>query len=116
MDLEIKQIYSTDISDSPPDLHNFSVRLYVEIGEKNKAGAETFHFTVTSPSGLQTEMISGHGFRHLRGYILMEKFAWQVVHRAIENLLDQARSRKTWDETISYLNRYGIYDSEDLNI
>ena len=45
----------------------------------------------------------------------MNKFDWDVIYRAIENLINHARSRKDWDEVISYFNRYGWYDSEDMD-
>lgn len=45
----------------------------------------------------------------------MNKFDWDVIYRAIENLINHARSRKDWNEVISYFNRYGRYDSEDMD-
>jgi immunity protein 8 of polymorphic toxin system len=113
MDLEIKQIYSPDFDSYPDDSHNFSVSLYVDIGEKGKDGAETFHFIAASPQGLEQEA-TGREFKLLRGYILMTEFDWKVIHRAIENIINHARSGENWDEVIRYFNRYGIYDSEDL--
>ena len=58
MDLEIKNIQSTDIDQYPEDIYNFVVPLMVEIGEKGKEGGETFHFLVASPQGLQNEATS----------------------------------------------------------
>jgi len=115
MNLEIKNIQSTDIDQYPEDIYNFVVPLTVEIGEKGKEGAETFHFLVASPQGLRNQATSDHGFSILRGCILMNKFDWDVIYRAIENLINHARSRKDWDEVISYFNRYGRYDSEDMD-
>jgi len=115
MNLEIKNIQSTVIDQYPEDIYNFVVPITVEIGEKGKEGGETFHFLVASPQGLQNEAASGHGFIILRGYILMNKFDWDVIYRAIENLINHARSRKDWDDVVSYFNRYGQYDSEDMD-
>ena len=113
MNLEIKQIYSPDFVAYPDDIHKFNVSLHVAIGEKGKDGAETFSFVAASPQGLEQEVIGGE-FKLLRGYILMTEFDWKVIHRAIENIVNHARSRENWDEVIRYFNRYGIYDSEDL--
>jgi hypothetical protein len=115
MNLEIKNIQSTDIDQHPEDIYNFVVPLMVEIGEIGKEGVEIFHFLAASPQGLQNKAISGHGFNILRGCILMNKFDWNVIYRAIENLINHARSRKDWEEVISYFNRYGQYDSEDMD-
>ena len=115
MNLEIKNIQSTDIDQNPEDIYDFAVPLMVEIGESGKDGAETFHFLAASPQGLQNYVNGEHGFVLLRGCILMKKFDWQVVNRAIESLVNHARSRKDWAEVISYFNRYGEYDSEDMD-
>ena len=114
MDLEIKKIYSPDIYSYPDDIHRFNVSLYVDIGEKGIDGAVTFRFVAASPQGLDSE-VTGSEFKLLRGYILMTEFDWEVIHRAIENIINHARSREDWDEVIRYFNRYGIYDSEELD-
>ncbi|HZT60420.1 MAG TPA: Imm8 family immunity protein [Pyrinomonadaceae bacterium] len=114
MDLEIKHIYSTDFDSYPEDTHRFNSSLYVEIGEKGKDGAEAFRFVVASPQGLDLEVTSGE-FKLLRGYILMAEFDWKLIYRAIENIINHTRSLTTWNEVIRYFNRYGIYDSEDLD-
>jgi hypothetical protein len=113
MDLEVKNIFSSDFDTGPEDSESFVAPIYVEIGEKGKPGTETFHFVVASPKGLVQEVENGR-FNFLRGYILMPTFDWAIIHRAIQSLIDHARSRNNWDEVISYLNRYGRYDSEDL--
>ena len=115
MDLEIKDIYSDDLGrdELPEDLYNFNIPLRVEIGEKGKEGAEVFHFVAASPLGLQDE-VAEREFKLLRGYILMVKFDWRVVHRAVENVINHARSRNSWAEVVEFFNRYSRYDSEDL--
>src|SRR5437763_928768 len=116
MDLEIKNLYLDEGAGQqfPGDLYDFNVALGVEIGEKGKQGTELFHFVATSPRSLEDEINEGE-FKLLRGYILVEKFDLKVIHRAIENLINHARSRQTWSEVTSFFSRYGIYDSEDLD-
>jgi hypothetical protein len=114
MNLEIKRVFSPDFDSYPEDSQKFNVSLYVDIGEKGTEGAETFHFVAASPKGLEDEIRDGE-FKLLRGYILMAEFDWKVIHRAIENIINHARSRKNWDEVIRYFNRYGMYDSEDMD-
>jgi len=115
MNLEIKEIYLDGFPDEPiPDLFEFSVSICVEIGEKGKQGAERFHFVAASPTALNEEVSDGE-FKLLRGYILMKKFDLNIVRKSVENLIDHARSRESWNDVVSFFNRYGIYDSEDLD-
>jgi len=44
----------------------------------------------------------------------MPDFDIKLVRRSLENLINHARSRETWNEVIAFFNRYGVYDSEDL--
>ena len=114
MNLEIKGIFVDEALDDRELSKAGNVPIRVEIGERDKEGSETFHFVVASPGGLADEISSG-GFRLLRGYILMSHFDMNVVRRSIENLINHARSRETWEEVVTFFNRYGVYDSEDLD-
>ena len=118
MKLEIKGIYLDGISSEelPEDLYNFNIPLRVEIGERDKAGAVVFHFIAASASGLESEC-SGNEFKLLRGYILMEKFDWNIVHRSIENIINHARGYRdnNWNEVIGFFSRYAGYDGEDIH-
>ena len=109
MNLEIK-----DIVFDPLDIDAGIVPIRIEIGERVKPGAESFHFTVASSDALAHEIANGD-FKLLRGYILMSDFDVNVIRRSIENLINHARSRGTWPEVIAFFNRYGRYDSEDLD-
>ncbi|HEX8250259.1 MAG TPA: Imm8 family immunity protein [Pyrinomonadaceae bacterium] len=115
MNLEIVAIYSQNLKEDEmtQDLESFNFPIVVELSEKNGFGAEIFHFFVASPSGLQGEVENG-GSKHLRGLILMNKFNWKVVHRAIENLINHSRHLKDWKEVVEFWSRYSRYDSEDL--
>ena len=90
------------------------VPIRVDIGERDKPGAESFHFFVAPPSALVNEVSNGD-FKLLRGYILMADFDVKVIRRSIENLINHARSRESWTEVVAFFNRYGVYDSEDLD-
>jgi hypothetical protein len=114
MNLEIKGIYPDGVDLERVDLREFVVPLRVEIGEKGKEGAEVFHFVAASAQGLSLEM-AGREFNLLRGYILLDVFDMDIVRRALQNLIERARSRENWSRVVSFLNRYGRYDSEDLD-
>jgi hypothetical protein len=115
MNLEIKSISLPDLEEGalPENILEFNFPVMVEIGEKNKPGAEAFHFVVASPLGLRNEVSQG-GFKILRGYVLLEQFSWKDIYRALENLVNHSRHLQTWDKVIEYWSRYCRYDSEDL--
>jgi hypothetical protein len=114
LNLEIKSI---DFPNYPDDPAEFIIPVLVTIGDKNDPhnGGESFYFAVASPLGLQNEIKGGLGFILLRGYILMDEFDVKKIRRAIENLINHARSRKNWRDVISFFNRYGKYESEDMD-
>ena len=114
MNLEIKGIYLDGVDAAHVDSREFVVPLRVEIGEKGKAGAEVFHFVAASAKGLQSE-VAGREFKLLRGYILLDEFEMGIVRKALQNLINHACSRENWRQTVEFLNRYGLYDSEDLD-
>jgi hypothetical protein len=114
MNLEIKGIFVDEALDRQDISEAGNVAIRVEIGERDKEGSESFHFVAASPAGLAGEISNG-GFKLLRGYILMSNFDMNVVRRSIENLINHARSRETWEEVVAFFNRYGVYDSEDLD-
>ena len=115
MDLVIKAIDSELPGELPLEGNaKFALGLRVEIGERDKEGAESFHFVAASPSGLEAE-IGEKGFTLVRGLILMAEFDMATIHRAIGNLINHARALENWDEVVRFFNRYARYDSEDLN-
>jgi hypothetical protein len=116
MNLEIKGIYYDEDADtgSVPASSDFNIPISVEIGEKGREGAERFHFVAISPGALVSEVSEGE-FKILRGHILMPRFDLNIVRRSIETLVNHARSRENWGEVLSFFNRYGVYDSEDLD-
>ena len=110
MNLEIRAI----AFDEALDWEAGVIPIRVDIGERDKPGAESFYFFATSPAGLANEVSNGD-FKLLRGYILMSEFDVKIVRRSFENLINHARSLGTWNEVIAFFNRYGVYDSEDLD-
>jgi hypothetical protein len=115
LDLVIKVISSEWPGELPlAGTETFALGLRVEIGERFKDGAEAFHFIAASPHGLEVE-IGKKGFTLMRGLILMQQFDLATIHRAIDNLINHARSLENWHEVVRFLNRYSRYDSEDLD-
>jgi len=115
MDLVIKELDSELPGELPLEgTEPFAVALRVEIGERDKPGAEVFHFVAASPTGLHTEL-GDKGFNLMRGLILMERFNLATIHRAIGNLINHTRSLEKWDDVLRFFNRYSRYDSEDLD-
>ena len=115
MDLVINEIESGLPGELPVEgAETFAVHLRVVLGERGKEGAEAFYFIAASPTGLHAE-IGKKGFTLMRGLILMDRFSLTTVHRAIDNVINHARSLETWNEIVRFFNRYGVYESEDMD-
>jgi hypothetical protein len=109
--LEIVDIHLADDTERPADLTSFVAPLLVEIREKGQRGVEIFHFVAASPAGLADDVNRGE-FHILRGYILIQHFDWDVIYRAVQNVLNHTGSCQNWDEAIAFLSRYCRYDYE----
>lgn len=92
--LEVKSIISPDLdygkASVEPD--NCAVFIEVEIGEKDKEGAEIFSFTAITPKYLVANPVTSWG----RGYLLMESFSWAEAEAMLNKLLSFVRE-ETWD-------------------
>jgi hypothetical protein len=97
----LKSLSSPDID--PPALPAEPTRCAVfveaEIGPLGEdTGADLFSFTVATPSAL----LDGADVRWGRGYLIVERFSWEAVERAIGKLLMHA-DRATWAESAAEL-------------
>ena len=92
--LEVKSIISPDLDHgkAPPDPDNCAVFIEVEIGEKNKEGADIFSFTAITPKYMVANPVTRWG----RGYLLMESFSWSEAESMLDKLLGFVHE-ETWD-------------------
>jgi len=99
---EIRDFVSPDLvpPELPPHPADCAVQFRAVIGPKDGAGAEAFTFTVVTPAYLARTL--GHTWG--RGYLIVDVFGWEIVVRAVAQLLAQC-ARPTWREVSAELNR-----------
>jgi hypothetical protein len=99
---ELRHIRSFDLEPPalPPDTSDCAVRFEVLIGPEGSPEAESFTFTVVTPGHLSRIA----GGRWGRGALMLARFDWDAVTRAIAQLL-VASTRPTWDEAAAELSR-----------
>ena len=59
-----------------------------------RGGADDFSFSVVTPD----RILDGGGARWGRGYLVVDRFSWEAVERALSKLLLHA-DRDTWAES-----------------
>ncbi len=98
---EMRHIHSPTLEPPalPPDPDDCAVEFHALIGPRGAAGAEEFAFRVVTPRYL-LRMGPTWG----RGYLIVERFEWEGVVRALAELLVQS-ARPTWEEIVMDLNR-----------
>lgn len=90
-----------DLPALPADPTRCAVFVEAEIGPPGESsGADLFSFTVATPS----ELLDGTDARWGRGYLILERFSWEAVERAIRKLLMHA-DRATWHESATELGK-----------
>ena len=79
----------------PPDPESCAVYINAEIGPREKGGADNFSFSVVTPDQI---LASDGGPLWGRGYLIVSRFSWETVERALSKLLLHA-DRDTWAES-----------------
>ena len=87
-----------DYGKVPVEPDNCAVFIEVEIGEKNKEGADIFSFTVITSKYMINNPITSWG----RGYLLLECFAWAEVESMLNKLLSFVQE-ETWNSVAQNL-------------
>lgn len=104
---ELRHIASPDLEppalpDNPGDC---SVQFRALIGPRGGEGAEPFSFTVVTAAHLARTL--GHTWG--RGYLIVDAFDWNIVVRAVAQLLAQCAA-PTWGEATLLLDRELVRD------
>lgn len=79
----------------PPDPESCDVYIEADIGPRAAGGAETFSFSVVTPDRI---LGGDSGARWGRGYLIVDRFSWDAVDRALGKLLLHA-DRDTWADS-----------------
>jgi hypothetical protein len=86
----------------PADPLDCALRMYVEIGAANLAGADGFHFSVVTSAFLARTLKSTEWGR---GTLIVLEFSWEAVEAAIEETIASARG-ETWEEVAAEINKF----------
>lgn len=106
---ELRHIASPDLEPPalPPDPADCAVVFQALIGPRDGEGAEAFTFTVVTAAHLARTL--GHTWG--RGYLIVDTFDWNIVVRAVAQLLAQCAA-STWGEVTILLNRELVWDAD----
>ena len=98
---ELRQIVSPSLEPPalPADPQDCAVEFHALIGPRGAAGGEAFAFSVVTPIHLLRL-----GPTWGRGCLVVERFEWEPVVRAIAELLVKC-ARPTWEEVVADLDR-----------
>lgn len=97
----LKSLLSVDLDRSalPADPADCAVLVHAEIGPPGEGtGADGFDFIVATPG----RVLDGPGARWGRGTLVVDRFSWEIVERAVRQLLMHA-DRPTWAESAAEL-------------
>ena len=95
----------------PEDPEFFGFYVSAFIGPQDEPGTDMFTFFICSPGQLVRERIE-KGFWFLHGVLLLTRWDYAVLHRAIADLCAHTVG-ENWDEVATKLSRYGIWEFED---
>lgn len=90
---------------------DFYVCLEAFIGEVDKEGLEVFRFHIISPKRLLKHSKDNLEIEIGRGYLITGDYSLPRIKSKIEHLLKNCK-RNSWDETISAISRYGLWEDE----
>jgi hypothetical protein len=113
IDAEVKSI---DWSDEFPDNSGGPVMLAItaSIGERGKEGANNFQVIVCNPAWIATETQNKSGIWP-RGMLVVNTVNPGHIQRTLQSLADQFRRSDNWNEFAERMNRYLLWEYEDVN-
>jgi hypothetical protein len=116
MRAELRRLHSPDADPlsgfAPHDPESFAIYVQAFVGPDEGEGEESFGFTVCTAAWLAEQPPSRKGFEFLRSTLLMPRWDYEVMLRALTDLCRHA-SGDTWDEVATSLSRYGSWEFED---
>ena len=116
MRAELKRLDSADAPEGlasfrPADPRNFVLPVGAVIGPAEMPSEELFYFTVCTAAWLRANPPE-KGFTFLRHYVLLSRWDYSVLERAIGDLCRRTEGQD-WAEVAAKLSRYGAWEFED---
>ena len=113
--LIVRDIYS-DIVDLrgwwPESSEDISLRICVEVGEKNEIGSNNFYFTLASPEALKKRE-SKEYFIVKNRTIIVEYFDYKLLCEGVEKIVAEC-SGESFEDSCLQLTRYFDWEYEDF--
>lgn len=117
MKIELRDFNSGDINEiwtwKPNSLDEVNYVLDIEIGEQGIDGSYSFQLRVTTPEGLRKIADAYPNNMPDRAVLILPDYSWDNVLKRINGIIDIC-SRNNWHESIACLQRYFIWEYEDL--
>lgn len=101
------------LSQLPRNPDDCWILVYADIGMAGSEAVETFLFYVCTLARL-SRIVQQEGFEFGRHLIILERFDWKMVERAIASICD-ASVGETWEEVAMKLGSYGERELEDYS-
>lgn len=115
MRADLRGFYSSGIEDletwRPGDSECFELMVSAFMGPSNGGGEEIFDFRVCTAIWLEQNP-PPKGFEFLRRTILLTRWDYQVLARALSDLCLHTEGND-WPEVATRLSRYGYWEFED---
>jgi hypothetical protein len=92
----------------PPVSEDFQLYVDAGIGADDREGADIFHFRVITPAAIQRLARTG-GSLWLRKCLIVERYDYGVIYRAIDELCRQA-SGEDWQAVAAQIARYADWE------
>jgi hypothetical protein len=113
---ELRGFYSVDVEEDlesfrPDDPQNFAFPVTAFVGPKDGPGEEMFDFVVCTGQWL-VEHPSEKGFWFLRNHVLLTRWDYSVLDRALRDLCARTHG-DSWDDIALKLSRWGRWEFED---
>ena len=97
----------------PDDPESFEIEVAATVGPPGVGGGDLFNFSACTARWLQTYPPE-KGFAFLHGYLLLTRWDFNVLERAINDLCFRTEG-SDWDEVATKLSRYGRWEFEDYH-
>ena len=104
---EIKHLHCADLQHGalPVDPSNCAIYMEARIGLKGEAAADTFGFTVITP----TAICGHHDRRWHRGYLVLPRFSWGGIDSELQRLLAKCHGT-SWLQICEQLNQTLLWE------